>query len=866
MAGIKLYPPTISGSLPAFYNDGGTARIAVPFSMNKAVNSSEIKGLSLKIKTVQSNTFICDLQTIGNVQTMIANKVAIFDWININDNSSNMKKVTIGQFLKVQMAYIDQNNNPGYYSTVGIIKYTAKPQIFIEGLGEDPNRIDAFRSSYTGVYQPGEDKSERPYSYKFSLYDQNMNLIESSSWLLHNTTINNVASESLSLEATTDTFSFNTTVNPDNTYYLQYSVRTINNLEVNSSLYPCLEPSVGVSDLNATLYASNVFEEGYINVQFVPADGLVSIDPISIEICRSEKTDNFQTWRTLQRLYFSDYEVLKNWNFRDFTVEQGVTYKYCFRQYNENNIYSDKVISNSVIADFEDMFLWDGEKQLKIRFNPKVSSFKINRLEQKTDTIGNKFPFIFRNGQVEYKEFPISGLISYHLDNNELFINAKEDLNILLGKYPTRLSSPVNQNSYDTIDINNEENSKSWEITETLDSVGYNMRAERRFKLKLLDWLGNGQIKLFRSPAEGNYFVRLLNISLTPEDKLSRMLHTFSCTAYEVADFTYNNLLDLGFLTPRDTINTESGIRTINLANWISQNITSKDQLNEPIQINTDSISWEISVDQASGIPNENSFYIRVGPSETGKTLIVAYNGGFTINTQNTSSHLLDIYFCPADNFDFIQDYNDSNDLTTIKNQLQSLVGDSQITYRYDKSNVIYGEFQQLEDVYLTNKVEMIIGDAIKDFVNIPNKTVYLQNKHIYVTEQYEVLKIFSLNFKEKQIRNIIKDGDTYKDEDNIIISSFDDFSLYHITELNEEGNEKYYCCSKNGILQNVHYDSFDSSVKIVAKDNGKSISFKKAPPSLNLPNQVYKTIELGNGVYLECVYQVKITQKKQNS
>ena len=866
MAGIKLYPPTISGSLPAFYSDGGTARIAVPFSMNKAVNSSEIKGLSLKIKTVQSNTFICDLQTIGNVQTMIANKVAIFDWVNINDNSSNMKKVTIGQFLKVQMAYIDQNSNPGYYSTVGIIKYTAKPQIFIEGLGEDPNRIDAFRSSYTGVYQPGEDKSERPYSYKFSLYDQNMNLIESSNWLLHNTTINNVASESLSLEATTDTFSFNTTVNPDNTYYLQYSVRTINNLEVNSSLYPCLEPSVGVSDLNATLYASNVFEEGYINVQFVPADGLVSIDPISIEICRSEKTDNFQTWRTLQRLYFSDYEVLKNWNFRDFTVEQGVTYKYCFRQYNENNIYSDKVISNSVIADFEDMFLWDGEKQLKIRFNPKVSSFKINRFEQKTDTIGNKFPFIFRNGQVEYKEFPISGLISYHLDNNELFINAKEDLNILLGKYPTRLSSPVNQNSYDTIDINNEENSKSWEITETLDSVGYNMRAERRFKLKLLDWLGNGQIKLFRSPAEGNYFVRLLNISLTPEDKLSRMLHTFSCTAYEVADFTYNNLLDLGFLTPRDTINTESGIRTINLANWISQNITSKDQLNEPIQINTDSISWEIIVDQASGLPNENSFYIRVGPSETGKTLIVAYNGGFTINTQNTSSHLLDIYFCPADNFDFIQNYNDSNDLTTIKNQLQSLVGDSQITYRYDKSNVVYGEFQQLEDVYLTNKVEMIIGDAIKDFMNIPNKTVYLQNKHIYVTEQYEVLKIFALNFKEKQIRNIIKDGNTYKDEDNTIISSFDDFSLYHITELNGEENEEYYCCSKNGILQNVHYDSFDSSVKITAKDNEKSISFKKAPPSLNLPNKIYKTIELGNGVYLECVYQVKITQKKQNS
>jgi hypothetical protein len=53
------------------------------------------------------------------------------------------------------------------------------------------------------------------------------------------------------------------------------------------------------------------------------------------------------------------------------------------------------------------------------------------------------------------------------------------------------------------------------------------MRAERRFKMKLLEWLGNGEIKLFKSAAEGNYLVRLMNISLTPEDKLGRMLHNF---------------------------------------------------------------------------------------------------------------------------------------------------------------------------------------------------------------------------------------------------------------------------------------------------------------------------------------------------
>jgi hypothetical protein len=30
-----------------------------------------------------------------------------------------------------------------------------------------------------------------------------------------------------------------------------------------------------------------------------------------------------------------------------------------------------------VVADFEDMFLYDGERQLKIKFNPTVSSFKM---------------------------------------------------------------------------------------------------------------------------------------------------------------------------------------------------------------------------------------------------------------------------------------------------------------------------------------------------------------------------------------------------------------------------------------------------------------------------------------------------------
>ena len=65
---------------------------------------------------------------------------------------------------------------------------------------------------------------------------------------------------------------------------------------------------------------------------------------------------------------------------RDYTIEQGVQYKYSIQQYNDYGLYSERIISNTVTADFEDMFLYDGSVQLKIRFNPQVNTFKTDIL------------------------------------------------------------------------------------------------------------------------------------------------------------------------------------------------------------------------------------------------------------------------------------------------------------------------------------------------------------------------------------------------------------------------------------------------------------------------------------------------------
>ena len=54
----KLFPPIIEGIVPAFYEENGYIIVVIPFSMNRAVSQSQVKGLAIKIKTVQSSSYI----------------------------------------------------------------------------------------------------------------------------------------------------------------------------------------------------------------------------------------------------------------------------------------------------------------------------------------------------------------------------------------------------------------------------------------------------------------------------------------------------------------------------------------------------------------------------------------------------------------------------------------------------------------------------------------------------------------------------------------------------------------------------------------------------------------------------------------
>lgn len=169
------------------------------------------------------------------------------------------------------------------------------------------------------------------------------------------------------------------------------------------------------------------------------------------------------------------------------------------------------------MVDLEFFYLSAEGKQLKLKFDHNISSFKHQILESKVDTLGSKYPFIKRNGAVDYRTFQLSGKISHFMDDNHIFSSREE----IFG---------------DSIELYDKYN---WDhrITEYNDYT-----YERKFRELVIDFLYKHNVKLFRSATEGNVLVKLMDINFTPEQVLGGYIYNFSCTAYEIDACTQTNI------------------------------------------------------------------------------------------------------------------------------------------------------------------------------------------------------------------------------------------------------------------------------------------------------------------------------------
>lgn len=513
-----IYPPILENELtPLIYKEPGknsdgsikkdaTGNIAkpaiyeIPFEHNKAVNLDSINKINYSVSTAAGEIIFSGSYELHDKEKNT------FSIIDSKDNLVLFK----GHYCKIQAWYEN-----GLKSNVAVAKITTQPTIEL-------NLEKYYQNTLTGVYTT-DDKTEAPYYFQFDIYYTGTDKIfYSSGQQIHKSEVDDLITDTYY-----DSWKITKELPLEISFDVYYTVTSIHNLvTVSNKLNLIRQKTVTPELYGATLKVENNFEDGYVKICLNP--GEMNLITGYFEILRQE-ADN--EWQKILNIKLNNSDISKlDW--KDFSIEQGKTYKYAIRQVGEtNSIVSDMIISSSVKTDFEDMFLFDGERQLKLRFNPQVSSFKNNIQEQKIETIGSQFPFIFRNGIIKYKEFPISGLLSYHEDNNELFITLQE----------LQLSS------------NSEEkrsNTSSFEDVEEI-TLSDEITAERLFKLKVLEWLNNGTPKLFKSPQEGNYLVYLSQVSLAPFDGTQRQIHTVSGMAYEIAEYSYDNLRNYNFLNDK---------------------------------------------------------------------------------------------------------------------------------------------------------------------------------------------------------------------------------------------------------------------------------------------------------------------------
>lgn len=267
-------------------------------------------------------------------------------------------------------------------------------------------------------------------------------------------------------------------------------------------------------------------EDGYIAIKIFSNKE----DPFFGNLCirRTDSRSNFEIWNDMKIIVIKGENINQLPLYKDFTIESGVQYKYGVQIIDQYG-YRTKMNSTATpsIRVFNNSFILgkDGQ-QLKLRFDNAMGNFKYQFLESKIDTLGGIYPRITRNAATKYKTFPINGLISFNMDDNGYFITKEK-----LYKDEKIIQAYNNYNNLKSI------------------NKQYDFIYEKDFRDTVLDFLQDGEFKLYKSPTEGNIIVRLMDINCVPNQSLGRMIYSFSSTAYEMDANTLENYIKYRFFS-----------------------------------------------------------------------------------------------------------------------------------------------------------------------------------------------------------------------------------------------------------------------------------------------------------------------------
>lgn len=476
-------------------------------------------------------------------------------------------------------------------------------------------------------------------------------------------------------------------------------------------------------------------------------------------------------------------------------------------------------------AEVPDNWLIGGGRCLRVMFDSNVSSYSHQIAESKINTIGSKYPYIKRNGDMYYREFSISGLISYQMDEYGYDFYPKKDSKALDSNAHLEIAGSGDENLFI---LENDNFLAGYEL-DSQSIVDETLR-ERAFREKVMEFLYNDEVKLWKSASEGCILVRLTGITLTPNQSLGRRIYSFSATASEVADFSCKNcdlygVQDIGTYLNEEVLT--AIMKTVSIANKIGQyHITEENfnfikYLDKKYKNNGTYIGYHNIV--------SNIIWIKI---TTPSVTTIKLNGEVIRITQQSPFEI----------------YN-----TTKIKELIFLEGEADIDYLayvYQLSNGA-----KYSNIVLENRLGQFI-DEFKGFDSIYGK-VY--NKAFY-DDKTTHSELYSLN-------NVYITLNSSEDKRRVFIGlrdNVDDKVYYHYVWKN--GEYEILDDRKNYIIKELFFAGYESETPTSVLDK-KYDTIEKMKADESLEDNVYITAydTSIDGYYLEDIEAIKYNGSDSN-
>ena len=473
----------------------------------------------------------------------------------------------------------------GEWSTIMVLKCIDKPVIIIpneQSSGSNGNvqfdsilhAVDTITPLLSGSY--GCISNEPVDKYRFRIYKNQStdetNLFLDTGWLQHNVTQDNISLDKNWLQEnqiedligktpavlSTDKYRFKQALSENEQYTLIYSVITKNGYEgsSNPSYFEVIPSRLNqLTGMSLEVYDhTNALtnEEGCMVLAINFKDSISG----NFIIIRTDEYSNYTYWEDL--CYFTTIGT-KNIVYKtDYTIKSGIKYKYAIVKENSAGYRSIPLMEKDAPArwvDFQYNYILGTKGHIRLMYDNTIQSFKKNVLQNKQDTLGGKYPTITKNGYAYYSEFQVEGLISieqeitdyvdasgFKFKSGDCFIGADKICFSVYSKdnYFHRADDLDEVGEVFTYQINSLEN-----INNLTDDYYF---VERKYREIIIDFLNDGEYKLYKSPTEGNILVVFTDVSLTPKEELGRLVYSFSATAVEVDEPSLKNLNEFNLI------------------------------------------------------------------------------------------------------------------------------------------------------------------------------------------------------------------------------------------------------------------------------------------------------------------------------